>query len=32
MPCLTGAAVFDDGTVVTIAQTDDGMTLQILRP
>ena len=32
MPCLTGAAVFDDGTVVTVAQTDEGMTLQILRP
>ena len=32
MPCLTGAAVFDDGTVVTAAQTEAGETLQILRP
>ena len=32
MPCLTGAAVFDDGTLATIAQTDDGMTVQILHP
>jgi len=32
MPCLTSAAVFDDGTVATIAQTDDGMALHILGP
>ena len=32
MPCLTGAAVFADGTIVTTAQGDDGETLQILRP
>ncbi len=31
MPCLTGAAVFDDGTIVTAAQTETGETLQILR-
>lgn len=31
MPCLTGAAVFDDGTIATIAQTDDGIALHILR-
>jgi len=32
MPCLTGAAVFDDGTVATIAQTDTGMALHLLNP
>ena len=32
MPCNTGAAVFDDGTIVTVAQTDDGESLVILRP
>ncbi len=32
MPCLTGVAVFDDGTIATIAQTDDGMALHLLRP
>ena len=32
MPCLTGAATFDDGTIVTVAQTDDGMALHLLRP
>jgi len=32
MPCNLGAAVFDDGTIVTLAQTDAGETLQILRP
>lgn len=32
MPCLTGAAVFDDGTIVTIAQTDAGEALLIQRP
>lgn len=31
MPCLSGAAVFADGTIVTVAQTDDGMALHILR-
>lgn len=32
MACLTGAAVFADGTIVTAAQGPDGETLQILRP
>lgn len=32
MPCLTGAAVFSDGTIVTAGQGTDGETLQILRP
>ena len=32
MPCLTSAAIFDDGTIVTAAQSNDGETLQILRP
>ncbi|MEM1332070.1 MAG: hypothetical protein AAGG08_01315 [Actinomycetota bacterium] len=32
MPCNAGAAVFSDGTIVTLAQTVDGETLQILRP
>lgn len=32
MPCNLGAAVFDDGTIVTIAQSDNGETLHILRP
>ena len=32
MPCLTGAAVFGDGTIVTIAQTDAGEALLIQRP
>ena len=32
MPCNTGAAVFDDGTIVTVAQTDDGESLVVLRP
>ena len=32
MPCLTGAAVFADGTIVTAAQTDDGEALLVLRP
>lgn len=32
MPCLTGAAVFTDGTIVTATQDADGETLQILRP
>jgi hypothetical protein len=32
IPCLTGAAVFADGTVATIAQTDTGMALHLLRP
>lgn len=33
MPCLTGAAVFDDGTVVTVATTDSGaQALHVLRP
>jgi hypothetical protein len=32
MPCNTGAAVFDDGTIVTAAQTEAGESLQILRP
>ena len=32
MPCNTGAAVFDDGTIVTVAQSDDGHALLILRP
>ncbi len=32
MPCLTGAAVFGDGTIVTAAQTDDGEALLVLRP
>ena len=32
MPCNLGVAVFDDGTIVTIAQSDTGETLQILRP
>ena len=32
MPCNLGVAVFDDGTIVTLAQTDTGETLQILRP
>lgn len=31
MPCLTGAAVFDDGTIATIAQTEDGMAILVLR-
>ncbi|MEM8748147.1 MAG: hypothetical protein AAGF91_15710 [Actinomycetota bacterium] len=31
MPCLTGAAVFDDGTIVTAAQTDAGEALLIRR-
>ncbi|WP_420452835.1 hypothetical protein [Ilumatobacter sp.] len=32
MPCLTGAVVFADGTIVTAAQDDSGPTLHILRP
>lgn len=32
MPCNLGAAVFDDGTIITIAQSDTGETLHILRP
>lgn len=32
MACNLGVAVFDDGTIVTLAQSDDGETLQILRP
>lgn len=32
MPCNTGAAVFDDGTIVTAAQTESGESLLILRP
>jgi len=32
MPCNTGAAVFEDGTIVTAAQTDSGESLYILRP
>ncbi len=32
MPCNTSVAVFADGTIVTAAQTDDGESLQILRP
>ena len=32
MPCNLGVAVFDDGTIVTLAQGDAGETLQILRP
>ena len=32
MPCNTSVAVFDDGTIVTAAQTVDGESLQILRP
>jgi hypothetical protein len=32
MPCNTGVAIFDDGTIVTAAQTDSGESLQILRP
>lgn len=32
MPCLTGAAVFDDGTIVTAALGDPGMQLTLLRP
>jgi hypothetical protein len=31
MPCLTGAAVFADGTIVTAAQTGDGEALLVLR-
>lgn len=32
MPCITGAAIFTDGTIVTAAQSESGETLQILRP
>ena len=32
MPCLTGAAVFADGTIVTATQDSTGNTLQIRRP
>ena len=32
MPCLTGATIFDDGTIATLGQTDTGMALHILRP
>lgn len=32
MPCLTGAAIFDDGTIVTAALGDPGMQLTVLRP
>lgn len=32
MPCLTSAAVFDDGTMVTVALGDPGLRLVILRP
>lgn len=32
MPCNLGVAVFDDGTIVTLAQSDTGESLQILRP
>lgn len=32
MSCNLGVAVFDDGTIVTLAQGDTGETLQILRP
>lgn len=31
MPCITGAAVFDDGTIVTASLGDPGMQLTILR-
>ena len=31
MPCLVSAAVFDDGTIITIAGGETGQTLQILR-
>ncbi len=31
MSCLTGVAVFDDGTIVTATQDDTGQFLQILR-
>jgi len=32
MPCNLGVAVFADGTIVTLAQGDNGETLQVLRP
>jgi hypothetical protein len=32
MPCNLGVAVFDDGTIVTLAHSETGETLQILRP
>jgi hypothetical protein len=32
MPCLTGAAIFADGTIVTAAQTESGEALLVLRP
>lgn len=32
MPCNLGAAVYSDGTIVTLAQADSGETLQIRRP
>lgn len=32
MPCNLGVALFDDGTIVALAQGDAGETLQILRP
>jgi hypothetical protein len=32
MPCNLGVAVFNDGTIVTLAQSDTGETLQIFRP
>lgn len=32
MACNLGVAVFDDGTIVTLAQGDNGETLQILHP
>lgn len=32
MPCSTGAAVFADGTIVTVATTPDGESLLVLAP
>lgn len=32
MPCITGAAIFDDGTIVTASLGDPGMQLTTLRP
>jgi hypothetical protein len=32
MPCITGAAIFDDGAIVTAALGDPGMQLTILQP
>ena len=31
MPCLTGATIFDDGTIVTVAISDEGQQLLIRR-